>query len=91
MSVMREIWGNQRIAEKAVERCIELMDLKYPDNLIEISERSFIHTNTKGKKMLSTAYGTFSEYNTARHMKKQKVNNTSSVMTFFITEEVIEG
>jgi hypothetical protein len=73
----------QKLIQEAVIHCIEIMGLKYPENIIKISETAFIHTNTRGRQRLFNVYKSY-EYFSNKEAQQKKLHK---VMTFYITEE----
>ena len=79
--------GGRSLEERAVIHCIELMGLRNADQIVKAGNHQYVHTNTRGRKRLFTAY-TSNEYFKGKS-DEVRGKKFHKVMTYYITEETL--
>lgn len=74
--------------EEAVIHCIELMGLRNADQIVQMGNNRYVHTNTRGRKRLFTVYTCYEYFNSkSEEVRGKKLHK---VMTYYITEETLQ-
>ena len=78
----------KKFAKEAVIRCIEIMGLKNPD-VLEETEKGYIHTNLRGRKRLFIPYTKNEYFEKHRNDITFRGKKYHKVLTYYIVEETI--